>query len=340
MTSGIAEPLRSNEGPTDSGRRIDAPHTLRPAFEKRYQGAASWHGQTEVGSGSKSKPFRARNTCDKTNSTSIETPFLHKQLRTSVIHPPKSRTEFEAVPAHSMSPERSAVLGTLLASTSPSTYKFHELLQPIWANETMHRAYTMVCLVKRLEELLPVAYLRPSVVAAELTLAKELSALFTALSYSDAKASASCSEVLRETVRDVVELFGPIDGQVTLKTQIETMILPAFQSRALVLLAQHLVLNALRYGLHAPEGGHIDVTLFRVDDRTAQLTVADSGEGFVGLLPSSCSVVHDLASLLEAVPKYSPPIIGGATVTVKFAIHFEAARPYEKWSARNPTRCD
>jgi signal transduction histidine kinase len=224
-----------------------------------------------------------------------------------------------------MSPERSAVLGTLLASTSPSTYNFHDLLQPIWANETMHRAYATVFLVKGLEELLPVAYLCPSVVAAEITLANELSALLTTLNYSDAKAATSCSKVLRETVRHVVELFGPIDGRVTLETRIATMILPAFQSRALVLLALHLVVNALRYSLRAPEGGRIDVTLTRVDDRTAQLAVADSGKGFVGVLPSSCSVVHDLASLLEAVPEYSSPVVGGGTVVVKFANQFEAA---------------
>jgi hypothetical protein len=229
-----------------------------------------------------------------------------------------SRLEFMAAASPRISPERGAVLEALLDATLPKTYDGHRMLQPLWANEAMQRAYTTICLVKSLERLTPVPRRSSPVALIELGLANDIARLIKSVTYSDAVAPISCSSIVRNLVQDMVELFGPIAGDVAIETCIEQVTLPSFKARAIVLLAQDLLVNVLRYGLQSPDGGRIVVSLCRTAQTTARLSVIDSGSGFAGVRPNPCSVAYDLASLLEAVPSYRVTAGSGVTVYADF----------------------
>jgi hypothetical protein len=231
-----------------------------------------------------------------------------------------SRLEFMAAASPRISPERGAVLEALLDATLPKTYAGHRMLQPLWANEAMQRAYTTICLVKSLERLAPVPRRSPSVALVELGLANDIARQIKSVTYSDAAAPVSCSSIVRNLVQDVVELFGPIAGDVAIEARIEQMTLPSFKARAIVLLAQDLLVNALRYGPQSPGGGRIAVTLCRTARTTARLSVIDDGAGFAEARRlDSCSVAYDLASLLGAVPSYRVTAGRGVMVYADFA---------------------
>jgi hypothetical protein len=216
------------------------------------------------------------------------------------------------------SAERAAVMMALLGATLPSTYDGHRKLQPLWANEAMHRAHTTICLIKVLERRVLVPRGSPSVGVYELNLANDIARLIKSVSYTQASTSVSCSSTVKDLVLETVELFGPGAGDVAIETNIEKVVLPAFKVRALVLLAQHLVANALLVGLQFPGGGRITVNLCRTAPTGARLSVITSGPGLVGSQPCSCSVTHDLASLLGATLAYNSMREKELTVCVNF----------------------
>jgi hypothetical protein len=233
---------------------------------------------------------------------------------------PASRFEYLAAMNGRISSWRGGILGTLLAATLPETYRGHSELRPLWANEAMERAYTTICLIDSLEQAVPVRDLEPSRGFNESTLASHLARLLTSARYSAADMPRPCSPLLRATVQNVVGLFGPSVGGVEVTILAEPMSLPACKTRALVLLANDLVVNALRHGLHTPDGGRISVTLTRVRGMIGELQVADTGAGFLNSRPNPLSVAHDLASLLETEPIFSSPRAGGVCVSVAFPI--------------------
>ena len=109
-----------------------------------------------------------------------------------------------------------------------------------------------------------------------------------------------CSTALREIVTNLNVLFGN-PANVTLKTTIEPLLLPAYKRRALVLAAAELVSNALIHGFPGQEAGLIHVGLMYYNSKTASLRVSDSGVGFGGSPPNlDCGVAAGLAGLLEA----------------------------------------
>jgi two-component sensor histidine kinase len=231
-----------------------------------------------------------------------------------------SRLEFLAETGSRLSPRRGVVLGALLDATLPNTYEGDHLLQPLWAHEAVQRAYATVSLIGLLEQAVPRARRRGFAVSTERTLAGELAAVLKSVSYTVADAPVSCAHSVRELVRNVVELFGPAVGDVQIKTGIESVTLPAFKARALLLLAHHLTVNALRHGFRACGGGQISVTLSRIRDTQARLVVTDTGTGFLGKRPGLPSLTWDLASLLEVEPIFYTVSGGGVAVKVEFPI--------------------
>ena len=245
----------------------------------------------------------------------------HIRLRDGVINiaGPSSRFGYMAANAGRLSSERSAILGLLLEATLPTTYHGHANLQPIWAHEAMQRAYTTISLVKTLDEAVPARQCHRIATSHELALAKELSASLKSTSYTQPEVPVPCSRAIRTTVQNLVELFDPAKGDVRAATCIEPVILPAFQARALILLANSLAISALRHALHTPTGGRIIVMLERNAPATARLTVTDTGNRWI----APTSVAHDLASLLDATTTYAPAPDGGTSVAVTFELRTE-----------------
>jgi two-component sensor histidine kinase len=182
----------------------------------------------------------------------------------------------------------------------------------------MQRAYDTVFLVGSLERAIPLASGHGFAAAAELPLARDLALVLTAASYTAADAPVSCVHSVRAVVLNIVELFGPSVGDVQIRTDIEAVTLPAFKARALLLLAHHLVVNALRHGLRAAQGGQISVTLRRVRGTAASLVVADTGSGVFDKRPGPPRLTWDLASLLEVEPTFYAGYGGGLTIKVEF----------------------
>jgi two-component sensor histidine kinase len=231
-----------------------------------------------------------------------------------------SRLEFLAETGSGLSLRRGVLLGALLDATLPSTYEGDPLLQPLWADEAMQRAYVTVFLIGMLEKAVPRARKHGFAASAERILAGELAVVLKSASYTVADAPVSCAHSVREVVRNVVELFGRAVGDVQIRTGIEPVTLPAFKARALLLLAHHLTVNALRHGFRASGGGQISVTLNRIRSTQARLVVTDTGTGFLGKRPGPPSLTWDLASLLEVKPIFYAVSGGGVSVKVEFPI--------------------
>ena len=193
-------------------------------------------------------------------------------------------------------PHLCRMLGLLLASCRDSGLG-SPVLRPLWIEEGMHRAYSLIRLVgaRQCQE-------RPESVHDKLAdsidyaLAGQLADSFRSLDVAAETTAMPCSIVLRNVVTDLVALFG---GDVVVRTDIDHLILPAYKRRALVLATAELTINAL---LHAsPHGapGRIDVVLKR-HGATWSLCVRDDGVGFTRGWPDlQDGVAAGLAALLE-----------------------------------------
>jgi two-component sensor histidine kinase len=211
-----------------------------------------------------------------------------------------SRFAQMATGAALVSVPRQALLGILLDATLPFTCRGSTALRPLWANEAMLRAYDLITLVTALERQLPCHAQDALALGLERAVAVELAGAFRSLDISDDAEEATCSELLRTVLRDLVELFGPVPGELHLLTAIEQLSLPAFKRRALVLLACDLLVGALRHGRARQAGGRIGVTLHRGEDGRAGLDIIGDGLNLPGhgeARPDE--TLCDLAALLE-----------------------------------------
>jgi hypothetical protein len=189
--------------------------------------------------------------------------------------------------------------GVLLASTFPVNGYGCEVLRPLWAEEAMHRAYTFMRLIKTRNRRGASADMEPIVAGLEDFVARDLAAQFRDLETGGAREVLPCSTILRDIVTNLGVLFGNA-ANITLKTTIEPLLLPAYKRRALGLVAAELVSNALLHAFPGHEAGLIHVGLTSLGPKTMCLRVADSGIGFTGLRPNlDCGVAAGLASLLE-----------------------------------------
>ena len=221
-----------------------------------------------------------------------------------------------AAKAAMLSTLRQTLLGTLLEATLPPSGYGRLEHGSLWVNEAMHRAYNMVRLVFALD---CHASLDPTEAIGAYRVAVDLVAAYRSLGIIDDRRLLPCSGVLRTIASDVVELFGPITGEVGLQTAIERLALPAFKRRALVLAASELLINSLLHGFVERDEGNIVVTLRQHDHGRALLRVADDGCGLaLGRRLNDSGVAFDMAALLEARVMYRAPDGGGTVVEIDF----------------------
>jgi hypothetical protein len=208
-----------------------------------------------------------------------------------------SRLEALAALSAGLGPAEDDAVGVLLGACLPPEGDGPALLRPLWAEEAMHRAQAMLRLF--------VALRRQARPGQRLTrhlehaLAAQLAGNFRALSAAPGGAPLPCSGLLREVARDLVSLFGPGVGQVALRTEIERVALPAWQRRALVVLASELLANALLHGFRSRPWGRVELTLRVAAPGQAWMRVRDDGIGCVAGRPDpATSVAGGLAALL------------------------------------------
>jgi hypothetical protein len=241
-------------------------------------------------------------------------PHAHLSGRLPVPATIRSGSYFEQMAlgcSATISGARLAVLGLLLGATLRLPVGMGAVLRPIWADEAIQRAYDMVHLVAALDRAVPYANANSKLLTEEHRIAAELAAAYRSLNFAHDTSTAPCSEILRTAIHDLVQLFGPAVGSPHLRIAIESLTLPMFQRRALVLAASRLVTDAFCRSERLTD---LAVTLARIGPHTARLRV-------VGADSSTCDpddTVSDLASLLESEPVYAIDDAGRTTVDITF----------------------
>jgi two-component sensor histidine kinase len=235
------------------------------------------------------------------------------------VHPLASRLEMMAACSQAISPRLGPMLGVLLDAVRPPRRGGCTVLRPLWANEAMHRAYSMLHLAAQLHHTAGARLHHNVASPSDRRLAKDLAALFQALDIGQGDERLPCSSVLRGVVRNLVALFGSGAGGVVIRTDIDRLLLPAYKRRALVLAASELAVNALRHGFAGKCGGQIEVTLHAFGTAHTCLTVADDGNGFRDNRPSGQhGIAGALADLLEADLVYRRFGIAGTNAEIVF----------------------
>lgn len=213
---------------------------------------------------------------------------------------PRSRFEHLAADNENLPPPAGDLAALLLQAVFLDERDGHPTLQPLWAEEGMHRAYTMLRLLDSRARAQPGA--APN---HEHALARSLTRGYRSLTGMPQHATAPCSPVLRELARNLVSLFGDKNG-VALRTDIDRISLPAGKRRALVLCASELLLNALQHAFPASSRhARIDLSLRQLDPSRARLRVIDNGIGFPPRSPKpKPGIATGLADLLDAGLRY------------------------------------
>jgi signal transduction histidine kinase len=218
-----------------------------------------------------------------------------------------------------LSPVRSEMLRLLLNAADPRRSGGRPVLRPLWANEAMHRAYSLVSLTLLLDRHIP----RNSAVGCELEVknALALAESFRALEITNDLEIVGCSDLLRTTTLGLVELFGPAVGNISATVALERICLPAFKRRALTLACSELVINSLRHAFAECSDGSITVLLTTSDQSKARLTVRDDGRGIpFGTHEMSGGIATDLAFLLEGDLEYRSSRAGGTIAEINFMV--------------------
>ncbi len=232
-----------------------------------------------------------------------------------------SRFEQIAAGTTQLSRSRSGTLALLLNATLPALSEGRSVLDPLWTEEAMHRAYSLVSLTLALDQRAPLCHNDIVTARMEQALIRNIAACFRSLAISGDKKTLPCSDALRIIVQNLVELFGLAAGQISLEMSIERLALLAFKRRALVSTASELVINALRHAFDAPSSGHITVGLCRVGLSDAKLSISDDGRGIrPGRYGQPCGIAFDLAALLESDLIYSEAEWGGMLAEITFPV--------------------
>jgi len=214
------------------------------------------------------------------------------------------------------------LLKVLLNSAALESDANYETLRPLWVEEAIHRRNRFLTLVLRLVQRAPRGSHGHLAGPIELALAADLVALYQSLVSAQERQVMPCSLILRGVVSDLVTLFGPAAGAISLQTDIDSVALPGFQRRALVLVASELVINALCHAFKGRRQGRLRVELRVVDRWHARLTVADDGVGRVSDVASRAyCVARGLADLLGATLDHRASNRDGMTAEVAFALN-------------------
>jgi hypothetical protein len=213
------------------------------------------------------------------------------------------------------------VLGILLDAARPAECGGRAVLRPLWAEETMHRAYSLLQLAARMEPLVTATGVGRVALALDCAIAEDLATLFRSLTIVSDQQQLPCATVLRDVTRNLVALFGAGARHVAITTEVERLSLPAYKRRALVLAASELTVNALRHAFPGQCDGRIGIALKLVGATHARLSVADNGIGFVAdCLAARRGIVGGLADLLEADLVYRRPASGGTIAEIAFPL--------------------
>jgi two-component sensor histidine kinase len=229
------------------------------------------------------------------------------------------RSRFEALTEASsrISPGRATVLALLVGAADPRACGGSAVLRPLWANEAVHRAWSLTRLLLRLDW--RDAGGDPFLASFERRIAEDLARGYRELHITSDAALQPCSQVLQDTVINLVELLSPSANRIRVCTAIDPVVLAEFKRRALVLLGSELVTNALTHAFNGRTGGRIHVTLQALTGGNARLIVADDGCGMKehGMQPRS--IAHDLADLLASDLDRRAGPNGGTCAQVVFA---------------------
>jgi hypothetical protein len=198
------------------------------------------------------------------------------------------------------------LFGLLIGTTATQIQSGPEVLYPLWAEERMHRAYSMLRLCQTVGCTNPDGDDDRLNCDIQFALARGLAARYRSLVEVAEYEKVPCSAILRGVVTNLVELFGSV-REVQLRTDIEPLSLPAYQRRALVLAASELVINAVLHAFKGRRQGRIRVVLRILGYQHARLTVADDGIGYdMDPVVVECGVAGGLAGVLQADLLYGP----------------------------------
>ena len=216
---------------------------------------------------------------------------------------------------------RTEVLCRLLEPICPAAWGGRPVLWPLWADEMVHRTYVTIHLTALLMSKLRAERDAPMQFELDYRVASNLAAAIGELVIVRDDERLPCSAVLRGITRNLVELFGPVAGNIRIATRIEPLQLAAFKRRALALVAVELISEALANAFCGPDEGHIEVQLMRISRSRARLTVKNSGTNQPVSVPQACQPIgQDLASLLEAEIVYGLPGFDGTAAQIDFLI--------------------
>jgi two-component sensor histidine kinase len=220
-----------------------------------------------------------------------------------------------------LSQPRSRLLSRLLEAAQAEPDNEHQALRPLWMNEIMHRAYQMVRLARWLDLELPLGAQDRIARDLEQRTAEGLTATLLAVRDARDGARQPSSDLLRDVVRNLADLCFPITGNIGLVTSISRVELAPFRRRALVLMAWHLVFDALDHGMQHRCRGRIEVALDRSSAGRVHFKV---GYEYPALLPdpesASTDIIDDLASLLESDGTYRKITRGRMTSEIEFPL--------------------
>ena len=172
-------------------------------------------------------------------------------------------------------------------------------LRPIWADEAMSRANTMLQL--------------------EHALAKHIALLFRSLDALPETVRLPCAEPMHCLLTGIVELFRPAIGELDIVVDVAPLVLPAYKRRALVLAAAQIVTAAILHGFRPRKHGRIRVVLARAQGGSSTLVVEDDACSSARYLSEATfDAIDSLASLLEAEMVCRQSELGGATLELRF----------------------
>jgi hypothetical protein len=214
------------------------------------------------------------------------------------------------------------LLAVLLSSAASGADAGCDALRPFWVMEAMQRCLNILKLMLMKQQRMAPSHYEHVATGREFAVAAHLAGCYQSIADAPERQPTSCSFVLRSVVDDLVALFGPAVGTIELEADIDCLMLPAFQTRALVLAASDLVMTSLLRGFIERNRGQITVALRVASRNCACLTVADDGnrcETDSGSVPPG--IAHDLAGLLASSVVLQTGNPRGTTAKITFPLH-------------------
>jgi hypothetical protein len=192
-------------------------------------------------------------------------------------------------------------------------------LRPIWADEAMSRANTMLQLVLMLDAHSGNAPQSALTLQLEHALAKHIALLFRSLDALPETVRLPCAEPMHCLLTSIVELFRPAVGELDIVVDVAPLVLPAYKRRALVLAATQIVTAAILHGFRPRKHGRIRVVLSRAQGGSSTLVVEDDACSSARYLSEATfDAIDSLARLLEAEMVCRQSELGGAAIELRF----------------------